>query len=81
MNNLVKQSNTMTMMSNTIALFSEMNEDLANTNQNNLDLEALTQVVRGVRQVADGLTKLIADHAKILEAELIVQKVIENNAE
>lgn len=80
MNNLVKQSNTMTMMSNTIALFSEMTEDLAN-NQNNLDLEALSQVVRGVQQVADGLTKLIADHAKIVEAELIVQKVIENNAE
>lgn len=70
----------MTMMSNTIALFSEMTEDLAN-NQNNLDLEALSQVVRGVQQVADGLTKLIADHAKIVEAELIVQKVIENNAE
>jgi hypothetical protein len=80
MNNLVKQSNTMTMMSNTIALFSEMTEDLAN-NQSNLDLEALSQVVRGVQQVADGLTKLIADHAKIVEAELIVQKVIENNAE
>ncbi len=70
----------MTMMSNTIALFSEMTEDLAN-NQSNLDLEALSQVVRGVQQVADGLTKLIADHAKIVEAELIVQKVIENNAE
>lgn len=73
---VIKQGNDLVMMSHTLNLLTTMIEDLVVKQEYKpANIEALSEVVSGVTQIAKGLTTLLADHAKVVEIEGIVNNL------
>lgn len=76
MTNLVKQGNDLLMMSESLKLLTDMTETLVGRHEYKpMNTNALSQVITGITQVANGLTLLLADHAKVVEMEKIVNNL------
>jgi len=64
------------MMSESLKLLTDMTDTLVTQhNYRPANLNALSQVITGITQVADGLRLLLADHAKVVEMEKIVNNI------
>ena len=76
MTNLAKQGNDLLMMSESLKLLTDMTDNLiTKNNYRPANMNALSQVIAGITQVANGLTLLLADHAKVVEMEKIVNNL------
>ena len=73
---LVKHGNGLLMMSESLKLLTDMTETLITKhNYKPMNANALSQVITGITQIANGLTLLLADHAKVVEMEQIVNNL------
>jgi len=73
---LVKQGNDLLMMSESLKLLTGITDDLVTKhNYRPANMNALSQVITGITQIANGLTLLLADHAKVVEMEKIVNNL------
>ena len=73
---IIEQGNALLSMTDTLSVLAKTIENLV-MRQGYLpaNLTALSEVVTGIQAVTEGLTKLLADHAKVVEMEAIVNNL------